>query len=155
VMLRERSMRLPHTQPQSGMVKPVIGAVIARRWLRLGNGRRLIASIHRPHRTGRDWTSAVVIGRKTTFIYGVDAIQSLSLAVVYLGKALERIRRKIRRNDRWLTELFPILVPNLPPDLPAKVDRLIEKETKAQLRRFEARAKKPHHRRRGTKRRED
>ncbi len=65
-MLRERSMRLPHTQPQSGMVKPVIGAVIA-----LGNGRRLIASIHRPHRTGRDWTSAVVMGRKTKFIYGV------------------------------------------------------------------------------------
>src|SRR6266851_7864836 len=69
--LREHSMRLPHTQPQSGMVKPVIGAVIARRWLRLGNGRRLIASIHRPHRTGRDWTSAVVMGRKTKFIYGV------------------------------------------------------------------------------------
>ena len=98
---------------------------------------------------------AVVIGRKTKFIYGVDAIQSLSLAVVYLGKALERIRPKIRRDDRWLTELFPILVPNLPPDLPAKVDRLIEKETKAQLRRFEARAKKRRHRRCGTKRRQD
>jgi hypothetical protein len=136
------------------VVKPVIGAVIAPRSLRLGNGRRLIASIHRPHKTGRDWTCAVVIGRKTEFIYGIDAVQSLSLAVVYLGKALQRIRPKIRRNDRWLTELFPILVPNLPPDLPAKVDRLIEKETEAQLRRFEARAKKPPYRRLRTKRRQ-
>jgi hypothetical protein len=65
-----------------------------------------------------------------------------SLAVVYLGKALRHIRPTIRRSDRWLTELFPILVPNLPSDLPAKVDRLIKKETEAQLRRFEAQAKK-------------
>jgi hypothetical protein len=142
-------VRSPDTIPVTGMKRsfaapPTIRRIAARRVFKMPSGRPVVVTLGVPQAVpGSDWGCALQItGLNTTwrrprYVFGIDGLQALQLAMQCAGAVLESSRRKLE----WLGQTeylgMPKFLPWLPkPDLD-RLEAIVERELTKWARRLE------------------
>jgi len=139
----------PDTIPLSDMSKsfaapPTIRRIAARRVYRAPSGKPVVVTIGVPQLVpGSDWGCPLQItGLKTTwrrpkYVFGIDGLQALHLAIQGAGVVLESAGRKLE----WLGQTEDLGMPKFLPWLPrpeqARLEAIIEREITNWVRRAE------------------
>jgi hypothetical protein len=131
--------------------------VIATRTFRLGpSGKRVKVSVGVPEPDPRgDWRCPYQISglgaRRVHYAYGIDAFQSLLLALVGIRAHLEPRRSQLEWDGGSLADAFPRVVPtHFGLAFSRRIERLIDREVGVLCRKLERNARKGPRARSGT-----
>ena len=119
------------------------------------NGSAVVLTIGVPQPVpGSDWGCAVQITglnstwRRPKYVFGIDGLQALQLAMTCASAVLESAKLKLAFLGQTENLFLPKFLPELPPRERARLEAIVERETKKTWRRLERKAKAPANRRR-------
>jgi hypothetical protein len=123
---------------------PRIRRIAAQRVFKAPGGKPVVVTLGVPHPVpGSDWgcplqiTGLNTIWRRPTYVFGIDGLQALHLAMQCAGAALGSAKRKLE----WLGQTedlgMPKFLPWLPKPLQDRLEAMVEREVTKLLRRSE------------------
>ncbi len=141
---------------------PTIRRIAARRVFKAPSGKPVVVTLGVPQPVpGSDWGCALqitglnTIWRRPRYVFGIDGLQALHLAMQCAGSVLESTKRKLE----WLGQTedlgMPKFLPWLPKPQQARIEAIVERELTKWVRRAErahkAKSSKPSKGRKQTK----
>jgi hypothetical protein len=121
-----------------------IRRIAARRVFQSANGKPVVLTLGVPHPVpGSDWGCALQItGLNTTwrrprYVFGIDGLQALHLAMQCAGAVLESAKHKLEWLDQSEDLGMPKFLPWLPKPQQARIEAIVEREIAKWVRRAE------------------
>jgi hypothetical protein len=125
-----------------------IRRIAARRVFQSADGSAVVLTIGVPQPVPRsDWGCAVQITglnsawRRPKYVFGIDGLQALQLAMKYASAVLESPKLKLAFLGHTGELFLPKFLPELPPPERARLEGIVEREATKSWRRLERKAK--------------